>query len=192
MQGIAMGRCRKSDGMIFYSPHSKELYISSDYKLDEGRHTPTAFHLPYNGGIFVGFYNHNHSSTFEPFPEGTSVSYPIKLNFSSPNATYMRGTVISIPIPQQRSGIPLSDQDDSPNVIRLIDGSVHQVSPDILETFVTPAPNSTKNNSFSFLARQPSKSYVPSRRTLRQKDYGIRNFWGHPSKLLPRFPKVYR
>jgi hypothetical protein len=44
-QGIALGRCRKSDGMIFYSPHTKELYISSDYKLDEGRHTPNAFNL---------------------------------------------------------------------------------------------------------------------------------------------------
>jgi len=30
MQGIALGRCRKSDGMIFYSPHTKELYTSSD------------------------------------------------------------------------------------------------------------------------------------------------------------------
>jgi len=34
MQGIALGCCRKSDGVSFYSPHSKKLYISSDYKLD--------------------------------------------------------------------------------------------------------------------------------------------------------------
>ncbi len=39
MQGIALGHCRKMDGMIFCSPHSKEVYIPSDYKLDEGRHT---------------------------------------------------------------------------------------------------------------------------------------------------------
>jgi hypothetical protein len=54
MQGIAIGRCRKPDGMLFYSPHSKEILTSSDYKLDEDRHTPTAFNLPYDGGIFIG------------------------------------------------------------------------------------------------------------------------------------------
>jgi hypothetical protein len=48
MQGIALGRCKKTDRMIFYSPHSKESYISSDYKLDEGWHTPTAFNLQYD------------------------------------------------------------------------------------------------------------------------------------------------
>jgi len=113
VQGIALGRCRKSDGTIFYSPHSKELYISSDYKLDEGRHTPTVFNLPYDGGIFVGLYNHYHSSTFEPFLEGASVNYPIKMNPLSSHTTLMRGTVISVPIPPQRSGISLSDQDAS-------------------------------------------------------------------------------
>jgi len=113
IQGIALGRCRKSDGTIFYSPHSKELYISSDYKLDEGRHTPTVFNLPYDGGIFVGLYNHYHSSTFEPFLEGASVNYPIKINPLSSHTTLMRGTVISVPIPPQRSGISLSDQDAS-------------------------------------------------------------------------------
>ncbi len=45
MQGITLGRCRKSDGMIFYCPHNKQLYKSSDYKLDEGRSTPNTFNL---------------------------------------------------------------------------------------------------------------------------------------------------
>jgi hypothetical protein len=45
MQGITLGRCRKSDGMIFYCPHTKRLYTSSDYKLDEGRNTPNTFNL---------------------------------------------------------------------------------------------------------------------------------------------------
>jgi len=40
-----LGRCWKTDGMIFYSPHSKELYVSSDYKLGEGHQTPTSFNL---------------------------------------------------------------------------------------------------------------------------------------------------
>jgi hypothetical protein len=78
MQGIALGRCRKSDGTIFYFPHNKQLYTSSDYKLDEGRNTPNAFHLHYDGGIFMGLYNpQSTTTTIEPFPEGTPVSFPI-------------------------------------------------------------------------------------------------------------------
>jgi hypothetical protein len=99
MQGIALGRCCKTDGMIFYSPHSKELYMSLDYKLDEGCHTPTAFNLHYDGGIFIGQYNHNTSSSFEPYPEGTLVSYPTQINPSSNTTTLMRGIVIPVPIP---------------------------------------------------------------------------------------------
>jgi hypothetical protein len=40
MQGIAIGRCRKLDGMLFYCPCTKRIYSSSDYKLDEHRNTP--------------------------------------------------------------------------------------------------------------------------------------------------------
>jgi hypothetical protein len=58
-KGIALGRCRKSDGMIFYCPRTRQLCVSSDYKLDEGRSTPTTFNLKYDGGIFLGLYNHH-------------------------------------------------------------------------------------------------------------------------------------
>jgi len=125
MQGIALGRYRKTGDMLFYSPHSKEIITSSDYKLDEGRHTPTAFNLSYDGGIFVGLYNHNGSTSFEPYPEGTSLFYPIKLNQSDKHTTAMRGTVISVPIPSPQSGLPVSDKEASPYIIRLIDGSIH-------------------------------------------------------------------
>ena len=27
MQGIAIGRCRKTDGLLFYSPHTKKIYL---------------------------------------------------------------------------------------------------------------------------------------------------------------------
>jgi hypothetical protein len=77
MQGIAMGHCHKLDGMIFYCPRNKQLYTSSDCKLDEGQHTPNTFNLRYDGGIFLGLYNHtSNNSSIEPFPEGTSVSFP--------------------------------------------------------------------------------------------------------------------
>jgi hypothetical protein len=144
MQGIAIGRCRKTDGMLFYSPHSKEIFTSSDYKLDEGRHTPTAFNLSYDGGIFIGLYNHNTSSSVEPYPEGTPISYPTKLNPSSNHTTYMRGMVISAPLPPSHSGTPISDKEASPYITRLIDSSPHQVSPDLLEQFIT-TPSSASN-----------------------------------------------
>jgi hypothetical protein len=107
MQGIALGRCRKSDGMIFYCPHNKQLYTSTDYKLDEGRITPITFNLHYNGGIFVGLYNHPSSkTTTEPYPEGTSVSFP-STSPTDPNTTMtMRGTVISVPIHADSSQLP--------------------------------------------------------------------------------------
>lgn len=77
IQGIALGPCHKSDGMIFSSPHSKELYVSSNYKLDEGHHTPMTFNPHYDGRIFIGLHNHNSSTSFEPYPEGTSVSFTL-------------------------------------------------------------------------------------------------------------------
>jgi hypothetical protein len=83
--------------------------------------------------FFVGLYNHNGSTFFEPHPEGTSLSYPIKLNQSDKHTTAMRGTDISIPIPSPQSGLPVSDKEASPYVIRLIDGSIHCVSPDLME-----------------------------------------------------------
>ena len=36
LQGIVIGCCRQSDGLLFYSPHTRQIYHSSDYKLDEG------------------------------------------------------------------------------------------------------------------------------------------------------------
>jgi hypothetical protein len=35
--------------------HTKELYTFSDYQLDEGRSTPTAFNLHYDGGFLSDF-----------------------------------------------------------------------------------------------------------------------------------------
>jgi hypothetical protein len=149
------------DGMIFYSPHSKELSISSNYKLDEGHHTPTAFNLQYDGGIFIGLCNHNNASYFEPFPVGTSVSYPTKLHPTSRKTTFVRGTVISAPIAHPQAGIPISDATASPYVIRLIDGLIHQESPDMIEHFVTSSPdNNNKICCPSWLGNNQKDMYL--------------------------------
>lgn len=134
MQGIALGHCRKSYSMIFNCPHNKQLYTSSDYKLDEGHHTPNTFNLKYDGGIFVGLYNHSSSNTAtEPFPEGTSVSFPLKSPHNNNDTIYMRGTIISFPIAPSNAQLPMSDADSPPYAIQLVDGSIHKVSPEFLE-----------------------------------------------------------
>jgi hypothetical protein len=133
--------------MSFFCPHNRQLYISSDYKLDEGRNTPTMFNLKYDGGIFLGLYNiQSKNNHIEPFPEGTTVSFP--LNTLGNHTVQMRGTVVSVPIPPSDSQLPLSDITAPPYTIRLVDGSIHTVSPDFLETIVVANP--ITNNKISF------------------------------------------
>jgi hypothetical protein len=56
--------------MLFLCPHNKQIYTSSDYKLDEGRNTPNTFDLKYDGGILIGLYNHQSPIGYtESFPE---------------------------------------------------------------------------------------------------------------------------
>jgi hypothetical protein len=99
MAGIAMGHGCQSEGLLFYCPHIQQFYASVDYKLDEGHNTPTTFNLHYEGGIFVGLYHHSPSSIgIEPYPAGTPVSMSINHPGSSASIK-MRGTVISVPIP---------------------------------------------------------------------------------------------
>ena len=73
LQGIAIGWCKQSNGLLFYSPHSKEIYQSSDYKLGEGRCVPASFNLKYDGGLFVGLYNGSPNIRTELFPEGAPI-----------------------------------------------------------------------------------------------------------------------
>ena len=69
LQGIVIACCHQSDGLLFYSPHMRQIYHSSDYKLDEGRSTPSTFNLWYDGGIFVSLYDSGPPSLgIEPYP----------------------------------------------------------------------------------------------------------------------------
>lgn len=116
MSGIAIGRDRKSDGLLFYCPHTKHIYTSSDYKLDEGRNTPNTFNLQYEGGIFVGLYDScPNTSQVEPYPQGTSVVWP--LQDANKRIIHMRGTVISVPLPLSDSQLPASAEDAPPYII---------------------------------------------------------------------------
>jgi hypothetical protein len=131
MQGIALGRCRKSDGMLFLCPHNKQIYTSSDYKLDEGRNTPNTFDLKYDGGIFIGLYNHQSPiGSTESFPKGTPASFPTKCPHDPTKTSTMHGIIISVPLSLSSSQLPLDDPMSPPYTIWLIDGSIHKVSPE--------------------------------------------------------------
>jgi len=147
MSGIAIGRDRKSDGLIFYCPHTKQMYTSGDYKLDEGRNTPNTFNLHYEGGIFVGLYDSSqNTSQVEPFPQGTSVVWPLK--DANNNTINMRGTVISVPLPLSDCQLPTSADDAPPYIIKLVDGSVHRVSPLLMDDIVAPYHKSNPGVAF--------------------------------------------
>ncbi len=91
------------------------------------------------------FYNPSSvNSSTEPYPEGTSVSFPLKDPTISSNTLMMHGTVILVPICPLNSQPPLSDADAPPYTIRLVDGSIHKVSPDFLSTIATM--HSSDNN----------------------------------------------
>ena len=132
LQGIVIGHCRQSDGLLFYSPHTKQVYRSSSYKLDEGRSTPNTFNLQYDGGIFVGLYGHGNTSFgTEPFPEGTGVQWPTKIDHKT---IYLQGMVVLVPLPQTSSQLPTSSETEPPYVVQLVD--VIHIPPTITDDIV--------------------------------------------------------
>jgi hypothetical protein len=134
MQGIAIGRCRKSDGVLFYNPATRQIYTSGDYTLDEGRNTPNTFNLRYDGGIFVGLYDQGARTNVEPFPEGTPVVYLTTLQGKK---VKMRGHVTSVPFPPTPDQVlPATDDLEAPYTIELIDGSSYSISPRRMEDIV--------------------------------------------------------
>jgi hypothetical protein len=60
----------------------------------------------------------------------------------------MRGTVISVLIPNNNAQRPTSDATESPYMVKLVDGSTHKVSPEFLAS-ILDSPIST-NNKISF------------------------------------------
>jgi hypothetical protein len=60
----------------------------------------------------------------------------------------MNGTVISVPINNESTQLLLNDSNAPPYVIRLVDGSVHRVSPEILESIVKDTLTIPKKNYF--------------------------------------------
>jgi hypothetical protein len=142
LQGIAIGRCRQSDGLLFYCPHTREIYSSGDYKLDEGLSTPNLFNLRYDGGIFIGLYNaKDKTQGHEPYPQGTPVVYNTTINSKK---VKMRGSVISVPIPSSDQSIPENANSESPYKIRLVDGTIIAVPPCTMDSIVDVTSSTSK------------------------------------------------
>ena len=88
----------------------------------------------------MGLYDHSPSSQgVEPYPEGTCISLSIP-SLGSSDIIAMRGSVIYVPLPSTETQIPLSDQESSPYVIRLVDGSIHRLTFDMME-YIVVSPN---------------------------------------------------
>ena len=45
LQSIAIGKSYKSDGLLLYSPFTKQFCVTGSYKLDEGQSTANMFNL---------------------------------------------------------------------------------------------------------------------------------------------------
>ena len=109
LQGIAIGRSYKSDGLLVYSPFTKQFYVTGSYKLDEGRSTANMFNLKCDGGIFIGLYDNGEAAQgTEPFPQGTGVTWK-----------GVPGTVISVPQPSATRNLPDSEASLSPCIVKL-------------------------------------------------------------------------
>jgi hypothetical protein len=158
-QGIAIGRDRKSDGLLIYCPHSKRYFVSNSYKIDEGRSTANAFNLTYEGGLFIGLYDHSPASQgVEPYPEGTSVMID-----------NVRGTVILVPSPALDRQIPDSD-DLSSYVIQLVACTNMDANGDATDIvrisatqmpFIIPAPSpwDTSLSAPSWIGKEKKVTY---------------------------------
>jgi hypothetical protein len=148
MAGIAVGHCRKSEGLLFCCPHNRQFYSSVDYKLDEGHSTPHTFNLSYDGGIFVGLYDHSPiSAGVEPYLEGTPVVLSVPCS-GSQEVVQMRGSVNSVPLLTLGDQLPISDRDSPPYVIHLVDGSIHRIPYDLMEDIVVSPTSSSPTISF--------------------------------------------
>ena len=132
MQGIVIGRSMHCDGLIIYTPITQKFYHTTDFKLDQSNNKSNHFNLRYDGGIFIGLYDHSPDcSISEPYPPGTAVWYNC---LSQPT---IRGTIVSVPIPTTQSSIPTSDEAGYYD-IRLVDGTFIRLAPIEADAYISP------------------------------------------------------
>ena len=92
MAGIAIGRDKDSNAMLFYNPSTKQYYSPGDYQLDPARLPHSVFpEIEYDGGLFCTLLR-DQSKIPEPFPPG------LRVQQETADGGERKGTVAVIPI----------------------------------------------------------------------------------------------
>ena len=94
LRTIAVGRCTKSNGLLFYHPPSQQLLSSTDYILDPTLTSGPTFKLQYEGGIFFNTYDDISDRKRPPTYAPESTVYVPSVNNPS---IHERAVVLAIP-----------------------------------------------------------------------------------------------
>jgi hypothetical protein len=115
LDGIAVGRDRQTNTILFYNPLTKSYYRPQAWTLDETRlpvtHWPTL--IKYDGSLHCGRYSNRTDPIPEPFPPGTRIQL---MRDGKP----LKGTIANVPIVSHpllnTAAAPAADDDAvSPN-----------------------------------------------------------------------------
>ena len=91
---ILVGNDHKSDGRLFYNPHTKQLIGSSDYRLDTAHPSGPVFGMVYDGGLQFQLYTPTAVDTPPAFRPGQQVYLPP----DHPTFPSVQATVLAIPL----------------------------------------------------------------------------------------------
>ena len=94
MDGIAVGRCDKSNTIMFYNPITRKYYSPPVFKLERS-HLPVMLYpknIRFDGGFVCGPLRNRTDPVAEPFPPGTRVLVDVK-------GTAKKGTIQNVPLP---------------------------------------------------------------------------------------------
>jgi hypothetical protein len=93
----------------------------------------------------------------EPFPEGTSVVYPMKITNKK---VKMHGSVISVPLPSDFNALPDNSLVELPYKIWLIDDLVFSIPPSLMMDEIVDFQASSSRHGFTILSWSQSNQRV--------------------------------
>ena len=140
LSGIAMGYSNLCNSMMFWSPDTGRISMSSDYRLNPLCNTADFFCLHYDGGIKCGLLS-TPEDALETFPPGMSVSV-------LHNMVPTHGMVLTVPLASCTD-----DADHRFYTIHLATGDTLQFPESALTPYPSshPPPNLSLTDSFSTL-----------------------------------------
>ena len=183
LAGIAVGWSDVANGLQVYNPHSKELYTTSVFKIDEHNATKSYFNITYDGGMFCNLYSvDSRQNTPEHYPIGTAVSIPS-------NTGHTAGYVLSVPASE-------SPHDDSdPNyTIQLLTGGTTFVPSSAMEAIIDRTKDTATISLPSWIQNDHKVRYTVGRTTHQGRlhlgagnswSFTVRNKLGSIIKTIP-------